>query len=249
VLTGLVCLDSGYAWYHNRKRGRCIDAVLERSYRDSDSSNERFIDRPDAERLFERVVRSSSAYSVIVGSYGTGKSTLAREAARKSPGVIYVTIPSRMWISGSDGCLDSALRVAINWRESVTPWRTILLSKFVDMPDELLQLGKRVLIVVFIAPRTGSISAKTAHRKVDFSGQRAISSWLPPATRPGMALAPSSLSTTPIRWHRATSGCCICYRIKPKRLRTKMSILFGFSNVSVQEIQLGPELKNTGSGI
>jgi len=90
---GLICLDSGYslcyAWY----RERCIDAALEEAFPDSDSDDEKFIKRPNAEKLFEDVVKSSSKYSVIIGSHGTGKSALARKVARKTQGVIYVNVP------------------------------------------------------------------------------------------------------------------------------------------------------------
>ena len=152
MLTGLFCLDSGYAWYHNWKRERCIDAVLEASYGDSDSGDKKknFVDRPDAERLFGRIIVSDpGTYSVIVGSCGTGKSALAKEVARKTPGVIYVDVPPEKGDSKEvEGGLDSTLSVALNWREPVTPWRTVLLSKIVNVPR------KRVLIFVFIVPRT-----------------------------------------------------------------------------------------------
>jgi len=86
------------------------DVWMPRWRGDSNSGDKKFIDCPDAERLFERVFRSSpSEYSVIVGRYGTGKPTLAKKAARKTPGVIYV-IPSWLEMGGMGvvDALDSA---------------------------------------------------------------------------------------------------------------------------------------------
>jgi len=127
--------------------------MLEASYGDSYSGNKEFVDRPDAERLFELVVKSDpSTYDVIVGSHGTGKSALAEEVARKTPGVIYVDVPPEKGDSKEvEGGLESALIEALNWREPVTPWRTILLSKIVNVPHKLLQPRKRVLICVHCA--------------------------------------------------------------------------------------------------
>ena len=119
----------------------------------------------------------SALLFVIIGSHGTGKPTLAKEVARKKAGVIYVTVPPEKPSSTEvEDRLTSALREALNWRERVAPWRMMLLSTILNEPNKWLQPGKRVLIFVFIVPRT-----------------KAISSRLPPATRPGMALAPSSL--------------------------------------------------------
>ena len=70
-----------------------MDAALEEAHTDSDSDDERFVNRPDADALFERVFRSSpSQYSVIVGSRGTGKSTLAEKVAREMQGMTYVAV-------------------------------------------------------------------------------------------------------------------------------------------------------------
>ena len=120
-----------------------MDAALEEAYCGSDVGS--FVHRPDAERLFERVVSSLSNYSVIVGSHGTGKSTLAKEVARKKAGVIYVTVPPGTSSTEVEDRLTSALREALNWRERVAPWRM------------MLQPGKRVLIFVFIVPRTNQL--------------------------------------------------------------------------------------------
>jgi len=68
-----------------------MDAALEGSYCDSDSGNKELFDRPDAERLFEPVVSSPPGEYSVVGRYGTVKSTFAKKAARKTPGVIHVT--------------------------------------------------------------------------------------------------------------------------------------------------------------
>ena len=59
-----------------------MDASLEEAHSGSDSDDENFVNRPGADALFERVFKSSpKRYSVIVGSRGTGKSTLAEKVA------------------------------------------------------------------------------------------------------------------------------------------------------------------------
>ena len=131
---------------------------MEDAYPDLDSDDEEFIKRPEAEELFEGVVGSSpSEYSVITGSHGTGKSTLARKVARKTQGVIYVNVPSS--VKPGDKCpvedgLDTALREALNWHKPIPPWFFVLFSKLFPIAETLLQPGKRVLIIVFIVPRT-----------------------------------------------------------------------------------------------
>jgi len=134
-----------------------MDAALEKAYPDSDLDDEKFIKRPDAERLFEDVIKSPrSTYSVIVGSHGTGKSTLARKVARKTQGMIYVNVPADQ-ISDSVlevvDSLDSALQKVLNWHKPIHEWFPVLLSKF-HIAEPLLQPSKRVLIIVFIVPRT-----------------------------------------------------------------------------------------------
>ena len=120
-----------------------MDAALEGPHPDSDSDDEEIVGRPDAEKLFEDVVKSRpSAYSVIVGNRGTGKSTLAANVARKTPGVLYVNVqPVRNRGDSKESrvdVLDSALRAALDWREPATPW----------FFAPLLQLNcKRILIL------------------------------------------------------------------------------------------------------
>ena len=71
-----------------------MDVALERSYHGPDAGGEEFIDRPDARKLFEKVVSSPpSEYGVSFGAHGTGKSTLAREVACKTQDAIYVIVP------------------------------------------------------------------------------------------------------------------------------------------------------------
>jgi len=132
---GLVCLNFGHAFWFNWYRKRCMDAALEGTHPDSDSDGEGFADRPDVEKLFEHVVKSCpSAYSVIIGNQGTGKSTLAANVARKTPGVLYVNVPHEGNKESLIDILDFALRAALDWRQPVTPW--------VSQPN-----SKRILIL------------------------------------------------------------------------------------------------------
>ena len=129
-----------------------MDAALEEAHPDAD--DERFINRPDAVALFERVFKSSpTEYNVIVGSRGTGKSALAKKVARKMPGVIYIAVADRKKVKLEDN-LDSALLAALNWRESVTPWAYVFLNKFITVPAILLQPGKRAPLCVLTIPLT-----------------------------------------------------------------------------------------------
>ena len=158
-----------------------MDAALEKAYPDSDLDDEKFIKRPDAERLFEDVIKSPrSTYSVIVGSHGTGKSTLARKVARKTQGMIYVNVPADQ-ISDSVlevvDSLDSALQKVLDWHKPLTARFPVLLSKFSHKAEILLQSSKRVLIIVFIVPRTDQflprrLTGKQRNSK-DFGGFRA----------------------------------------------------------------------------
>jgi len=126
---------------------------LEDAYPDSASDDEEFVKRPDAEKLFDGVFKSSpSEYSVIVGAHGTGKSTLAWNAASKTPGVIYVDVPPYLGGQSVKESLDSALREALGL--TVPTWLPMLLSRISNMATVLLKSGKRVLIMVFIVPRT-----------------------------------------------------------------------------------------------
>ena len=62
---------------------------MEKRHPAPDDSN--FIDRPDAERMVEKVPPTN--YDIIVGNHVTGKSTLVYHLARRLPGVVYDSIP------------------------------------------------------------------------------------------------------------------------------------------------------------
>jgi len=121
-----------------------MDAALEGPHPDSGSGDDRIIDRPDAEKLFEDLLRSCpSEYSVLVGNRGTGKSTLATKVARKTQGVLYVTAPAAWACRDSKespvvDVLDSALRAALGWRGPATLW---------FFADLLQPNSKRILIL------------------------------------------------------------------------------------------------------
>jgi len=121
-----------------------MDAALEEAH--PDAGDEKFINRPDAVALFERVFKSSpTEYGVIVGRPGTGKSTLAEKVARKMHGVIYVAAADSSKDVTLEDDLDSALRAALNWRESVTPWVYVFLTNyFPDSSPENTGLCRRL---------------------------------------------------------------------------------------------------------
>ena len=149
---GVIVLDSFFALCYDWYRERCLDAALEEAYPDSDSDDEEFIKRPEAEERFEKIIKSSpSRYSVVLGSHGTGKSTLAKNVARKTRGAIYVDVPPTV---KNEEKLDSALRDALGWRKPILRWLPVLLSKISSMATIFLQTGRRVLIFVFIMPLT-----------------------------------------------------------------------------------------------
>ena len=117
---GVICLDSGLALCYACYREGCIDAALEEAYPDSDSDDEKFIKCPDAEKRFESVVKSSpGAYSTVVGSHGTSKSTLARNVARKTQGAIYVNVPPTVKTDDSEYPVKEVLNIWPYVRPSV----------------------------------------------------------------------------------------------------------------------------------
>jgi len=182
LITAAICLHTGFALCYDWYRERCVDAALEEAYPGSDSDDEKFIKRPNAEKHFEVVVESSpSTYSVVVGSHGTGKSTLAWNLARKTQGVIYVNVPPTVKTDDKEypvkETLDSALREALGLRIHIPTWFPVVLSKLFHMAGKLLQPGKQVLIIVFIVPRTEQflprrLAAKQRNSK-DVEGFRA----------------------------------------------------------------------------
>ena len=60
--------------------------------------------------------REYSTYDLIVGNYGTGKTTLVRHVGRECSGVIYVEVPAL------PEKLDRAFAMAINWSPSIKNW-------------------------------------------------------------------------------------------------------------------------------
>ena len=162
AVLGIICLGFGstlcYGWY----RERCIDAALEEAFPDSDSDDGKFIKRPDAEKLFDGFVQPPiTLYNVIVGSHGTGKSTLARKVACKTLGMIYVNIPPTVkTVAGESSVeknIDSAFREALRLSWTIPKW----------LPELLSRPSKRVLIIVFIVPRTDQFLPRRPPRGVE----------------------------------------------------------------------------------
>jgi len=137
MVTGLM-LDSGYAFTTTRSER---DVWMPRSRGPTVTRMQAVKDAsivPTLEGCLDKFVRSPpSVYSVIFGAEGTGKSALAEEVARKTPGAIYVIVPPETGSSNEvESGLDSALRVALNWSEldSVAQY---VLEQVYHMPAKL----------------------------------------------------------------------------------------------------------------
>jgi hypothetical protein len=120
-------------------------AALEASYADSDDDT--FVNRPDVEKLFQSVINCGySKYHVIVGGHGTGKSTLAMKAARRTPGAIYINITAHDKAKVTDQ-LEAALDAALGRITPANHWFLVLMGKCITIPTEWLQPGKRALVI------------------------------------------------------------------------------------------------------
>ena len=141
---GVLCADAVYAYWYERDRDKRIDAVLENvdCDRRTDALLEQnrpapvdpnVIDRPDAERMVKNVIESPpSKYDIIVGNYGTGKSTLVYRLARRLPGIVYVTVPPAMAGATSYDVqfrFARALEAALDWKAPGILWPRFLLGR------------------------------------------------------------------------------------------------------------------------
>jgi hypothetical protein len=137
-LLGLTLLasDVAYAYWHESGRDNRIDAVMEET--DPIPADPDIVDRPDAEKMVELVIKSPpTKYDIIVGNHGTGKSTLVYRLARRLPGVIYVAVPSAESRTESrTGSTDvrsrfvRALEAALDLGHTYT-WSRVIFSKVI----------------------------------------------------------------------------------------------------------------------
>jgi len=151
---GLLASDVAYAYWHESGREHRIDAALEEA--DPVFADPENVDRPDLERMVERVIKSSpTKYDIIVGNHGTGKSTLVYRLARRLPGVIYVTLPSAESRPGSAdarSCFADSLEAALDLGPTYT-WSRIILSRIV----KTLEPGKHAPPFCFVYMLTYSV--------------------------------------------------------------------------------------------
>ncbi|PWW73566.1 hypothetical protein C7212DRAFT_365847 [Tuber magnatum] len=116
-----------YAQYSNLVRENGLRSALAMGAVPDVKRTEKLVERPDATRAIEYILKPQSDYAyydMIVGNHGTGKTTLIRHVAHQLDGVLYVDISPN---SVSDKTFAEAFAKAFNWT-SATSLVDMLLS-------------------------------------------------------------------------------------------------------------------------
>lgn len=125
--------DVGYAYWFERHRQVKMYASL---LRGEGPLPPDFVERKDTKkRLLDVMMSPISAYEIIVGNHGTGKTTLVREVARENTGIIYVSIQRIQDTSMYTSLIESFV-TAVSWEEPRLLWSLVLLGKLISVPSK-----------------------------------------------------------------------------------------------------------------